>query len=487
MRRVCPWMCTAAGLGLVAGFARLPESGLRFLDSWCYARVSVEMLLSGDWVVPSWQGEVFLEKPPLLFWLTALIYRITGVSEFGASVLAGASVLGCVLIVYLLGARAAGRPAGLMGAVLLCLLPMFIKWGRTYTTDPLFTLLCMAALACAWYATQKPHTWPAAGALAAFAVLSRGAATLPLLMALAVLICLQGQGVREPRRRWVWGGVALLLFLAIVVPWHWLAYERTGDLFLDTYVGVHTVQRLQSNLIDSARADDPIYYLKHLARTGWPGLAFILWGLVRLKRAWRPCFDPAGLLDRTLLAYLACQVVMLAVVASRSPRYLLPLYPPLALLAARGLVHGINECASERLRRWSAAGLVLATVVIAVWPGTIGTPRGRPFRSLAQAVEPMGADIVLGVDPALRDPWFDRAFWFYLGRSPGSLTGAGVSMALPERRLRIVPLERASACEPPACRVLKRAAPLALTAVDITSIRSLGGEDRGHVPCGLAC
>lgn len=472
MRRVCPWMCTAAGMGLVAGFARLPESGLRFLDSWCYARVSVEMLLSGDWVVPTWQGETFLEKPPLLFWLTALIYRVAGVSEFGAGVLAGAPVLGCVLIVYFLGARAAGRPAGLMGAVLLCLLPMFIKWGRIYSTDPLFTLLCMAALACAWYAGDRPRYWLAAGVLAALAVLSRGAATLPLLLAFAVLIYLQGQGVREPRRLWVWGGAAVLLFVTIAVPWHWMAYERTGDLFLNTYVGKHTVQRLQSNLIDSARADDPMYYLKHLVRTGWPGLPFILWGLVRLRRAWRPCFDPAGLLDRTLLAYLACQVAMLAVVASRSPRYLLPLYPPLALLAARGLAHGMDDRASERLRRWCATGLVLAAVAIAVWPGAIGTPRGRAFRSLAQAVEPLDADTVLEVDPILRDPWFDRAFWFYLGRSPGPPAGTGVSTVLPGRKFRVVPLERASACEPPSCRVLKRAAPLALTSVDVMSTRA---------------
>ncbi len=472
MKLVCPWMCTAAGLGLVAGFARLPESGLRFLDSWCYARVSVEMLLSGDWVVPSWQGEAFLEKPPLLFWLTALIYRIAGVSEFGAGVLAGASVLGCVLIVYLLGARAAGRPAGLMGAVLLCLLPMFIKWGRTYTTDPLFTLLCVAALASAWYANQKPRIWLAAGVLAALAVLTRGAATLPLLMALAALIYLQGQGAREPRRRWIWGGAAMLLFVAIAVPWHWLVYERTGDLFLNTYVGTHTLQRLQSNLIDSERADDPAYYLKHLVRTGWPGLPFILWGLVRLKRAWRPCSDPVGLLDRTLVVYLVCQVAMLAVVASRSPRYLLPLYPALALLGARGLVHGMDDRALGRLRRWCTTGLVLAVGVIALWPWTIGTPRGRSFRSLAVTVEPMGADTVLEVDPALRDPWFDRAYWFYLGRSPGPPAGTGVSTALPERRLRVVPLERASACEPPICRVLKRAAPMALTAVDLTSSRA---------------
>jgi hypothetical protein len=256
-----------------------------------------------------------------------------------------------------------------------------------------------------------------------------------------------------------------VIFAAVAVPWHWLAAERAGDLFSSTYIQAHTIERLRSNLIDSPRTDDPLYYPKHLGRTAWPALPLLLWGLLRLRRTWRPRSDPAGLLDRTLLVYGVAQVGMLAVVASRSARYLLPIYPVLALLAARGLAHGAGERAAARLRRWSAAGLAVAVVAIAVWPAPVGTPRGRPFRSLQRAMERRPADAIVEVDPALRDAWFDRAFWFYMGRSPREEGDPSAPATASTERLRVVPVERTVSCEPPTCVVLERTRTLALTAV----------------------
>jgi len=165
------------------------------------------------------------------------------------------------------------------------------------------------------------------------------------------------------------------------------------------------------------------------------------------------------------------------VVASRSPRYLLPAYPALAVLAARGLVHGLGETGVERLRRWGLAVAALGALAVAVWPACLGSARGEPFRRLARAVEREGASALpLEVDPALVDPWFERAFWFYLGRSPGtdsappSSAGAGAAAAPANagpRVLRVESMGQADACRPPGCLVLERAGPYVL------SVRSL--------------
>ena len=445
-------------VALTAGFARLDEAGLQFLDSWCYARVSVEMAASGDPVVPTWGGEPFLEKPPLLFWLTAPLFRLLGPSEFAARALCGAATAGCALLVFRLGRAAAGSACGLAGALLLCATPMFVKWGRTYSTDPLFTLFNLGALACGWRALRAPGAWPAAGALSALAVLTRGAAALPLLGTLGCLPWVGRGGAVGSQRRWILA--AAVLFAGLAAPWHLAASRRMGEDFFRVYIGQHTLQRAERNLIDTPRSANPLYYPAHLLRTAWPVLPVLVYGLARMRRGWLPALAPAGLLDRVLLLHAVAQGIFLTLVASRSPRYLLPIYPVLALLAARGLTHGMSEAAGRHLRRWAAAAVLAGSLLVAVWPGRVGTPRGEPFRMLAAGVErEAGAAGRLEVAAELLDPWFVRAFWFYLGRAPlPAAPGSQPQGAL----LRVEPLESAAACLPPACRVVERAGAYAL-------------------------
>src|SRR5271169_1253865 len=63
-----------------------PTRGFHLLepDEGRYAQIPREMLDSGNWVVPTLQGEPYLDKPPLLYWLVALSYRAFGVSPDAA-------------------------------------------------------------------------------------------------------------------------------------------------------------------------------------------------------------------------------------------------------------------------------------------------------------------------------------------------------------------------------------------------------------------
>ena len=48
-------------------------------DEGRYAQIPREMLARGDWVVPHLQGEPYLDKPPLIYWLVMLSYPAFGV------------------------------------------------------------------------------------------------------------------------------------------------------------------------------------------------------------------------------------------------------------------------------------------------------------------------------------------------------------------------------------------------------------------------
>ena len=92
---------SAALAMLLAAIVLLPLLGHNRLTDWdegIYAGISRAML-SGSWLVPHWNTQPWLEKPPLELWLTALSFKLFGVSEFTArltSALSGIALIGLI-------------------------------------------------------------------------------------------------------------------------------------------------------------------------------------------------------------------------------------------------------------------------------------------------------------------------------------------------------------------------------------------------------
>src|SRR5271154_1320081 len=78
-------------------------------DEGRYAEIPREMLMRGEWVVPYLQGEPYLDKPPLFYWMVMLSYRAFGTHDWAARLVPALAVHGCVLLTYLLGRRALGE------------------------------------------------------------------------------------------------------------------------------------------------------------------------------------------------------------------------------------------------------------------------------------------------------------------------------------------------------------------------------------------
>ena len=74
-------------------------------DEGRYAEIPREMLQRGEWVVPYLQGEPYLDKPPLFYWLVMLSYRAFGFHAGAARLVPALAIHGCVLLTYLLGRR----------------------------------------------------------------------------------------------------------------------------------------------------------------------------------------------------------------------------------------------------------------------------------------------------------------------------------------------------------------------------------------------
>src|SRR5579864_3406671 len=138
------------GIGLyrakVAETVSDPVGGFRSQDESLFANSAMTMTLRGDWMTPKFLGRIYLFKPPLQFWLSAISMKLLGISLLALRLpilLTGA--LG-VLLLYDWGRRSASVWAGFGVALLLLSDPMWHIFSRIYYTDLLVTVFIAAAL-----------------------------------------------------------------------------------------------------------------------------------------------------------------------------------------------------------------------------------------------------------------------------------------------------------------------------------------------------
>jgi 4-amino-4-deoxy-L-arabinose transferase-like glycosyltransferase len=231
---VVVWLATLAGRPLFN-----PDEGR-------YAEIPREMLSGGDWVIPHLNGLDYIEKPPLQYWATALMYRLFGVSEFSARLYTALTALGTVALVGLLGARIGGRETGWRAAAVLSAMIMVIVLGQMITLDMSLTFYMTASLT-GFLLAQRPGEaglkWMLMAWIgAALGVLTKGlvAAAIPAAVLIIYSLCCRDVATRL-RLGWSWG---LPLFLAIAVPWHALAAWRLDDFLQFFFVHEHFARYL---------------------------------------------------------------------------------------------------------------------------------------------------------------------------------------------------------------------------------------------------
>jgi 4-amino-4-deoxy-L-arabinose transferase-like glycosyltransferase len=213
------------------------------------AQNAQRILDDGIWLTQRlFDGQVELQKPPLYYWLAALVGKVCG-GEVGAVAVrlpAAVAGLATVAIVFTFLARA-GRPlAGLIAASVLATAQHFTWIARTGRIDVPLTFAVTCAVICLWQAhrpgttRRKPQWLDIAGYLAiAAGMLLKGpiGAVLPLAVYAATAV-----GERRglfPRSAW-WG---VPLACGVAGAWFLIADLQTHGEFTRVFFWFHNVQR----------------------------------------------------------------------------------------------------------------------------------------------------------------------------------------------------------------------------------------------------
>src|SRR6266511_390067 len=240
--------CLAAGLILAV---TLPQFiwGLGDCNIWIplearYALVAREMSEAGQWIVPHLGGQVYPDKPPLLFWAMALISSLgSGVTEWTARLPSAFAAIAVCLVTWGMGARLFSPHAGLFAALILSTSGGFFWSGRQALPDMLLTLWTTGACWALWewVVAKRRSAAIVAGLCMGLATLTKGPVgfMLPVFATLAYLMV---------RRDWraVSGRDGLLClgtFLSLTLTWFLPALGQEGMAYAQATLWHHTLQR----------------------------------------------------------------------------------------------------------------------------------------------------------------------------------------------------------------------------------------------------
>jgi 4-amino-4-deoxy-L-arabinose transferase-like glycosyltransferase len=379
-------------------------------------------------VIPTLNGEPFIEKPPLYYWATALSFRLVGgPSVPAARAVSGLAGLLTLVVVFVWVRRGLSLDAAAVATVLLATGVSFVTSSHWVRIDIVLLFFCAIAL---WSAWERIGRSGGAGFLALFyaglvlALWTKGLVGPVLTAAGLVTYAAMSRSIKvlAPLRP-IAGTVVLAMAVAALAA----AIAATGGASaLRTWFWVNHVERFV-HPVATGHENPFAYYVWTLPTAIAPWVVPFL-ALFHVKGPlWRRQRSDAPLL-RFAAAMTLGPLVVLSLSSSKRGVYLLPLLPPLALLMASATLDRIaTQRDDPRSGPWARSGdwlqaAILATVGMAPPLAHVVVTRSVTPISVAFLVAGFAMTVALAIAVARHEA--GRAFWIGAGVMGLALTGA---------------------------------------------------------------
>ena len=340
-----------------------------------HAEAAREMLATHDYVTLKINGNRYLEKAPLMYWLIALSYSVFGVNEFAARLPTILAMLMLAALAMIWARRAFGGRASIYAGLFVATSAGYYLFTRILIPEAILSLF----IACSFYffltalEDEIAWRWYAGYACLALAVLTKGLLALVVVgIAMLLYIAVSGEW-RSWRRFRIFTG--LLLFFAIAAPWHLLAGFRNPHFFWFYFVNEHFMRFLGKRIPkDYNKQEGSLYWSLHLV---W----LFPWSLylpVALRRPFSEWITrrrqgvlgiraAASFRSRTQMVCLIWATVTLVFFSfsTNQEYYTFPAYLPILLLLAGQLVKE-EDAGSQSWLVWTSGIIAAITATISV-------------------------------------------------------------------------------------------------------------------------
>jgi 4-amino-4-deoxy-L-arabinose transferase-like glycosyltransferase len=373
-------------------------------DPAMYGTIARTIVASGEWIHLTFNGEPYANKPPLHFWVNALVFQWLPATPLTASLVPGLfGVAGTLLLYALCRVSLGGAEPAFLAALVYALTPEVIHWSAGVHIETLVTFWILLGLLGAYRSVAEPRALIVLGVAAIGGWLAKGPQGLfPLLVA---PVLWSHAGVLRARVVSVWSIAAVVLAAVTVGPWL-AARLGEGTGFGATYFGEQIAQVLVAG---GELQRGPLWYVGKLFRSYWPWLPVAACGIVMLARRWS-----SDLGARLWLVYAAVVMVVISAAVGKKSRYLFQLYP--ALAAASGVALAALAGRWPKLPRAFATlavvGAAIALVVVLVAPHDEPKPRLRDTIATARGL-PADAPIWLTRRTQYGEPRLGKTLGFY--------------------------------------------------------------------------
>ncbi|AGT10293.1 ArnT family glycosyltransferase [Paracoccus aminophilus] len=361
------------------------------IDETRYLTVAWEMRLHHSWIVPHLNGEIYGDKPPLLFWLINLVWAVTGPSEFAGRLVAPAFGLGAIWVTSRLGRALYPTRPELGGYAALALAGMggFAFFAGLTMFDAMLTLATALGVLALVHAARTPAEaprswlpWAGYGAAIALGVISKGPVILVHLVPVGLALPFWGGMPLKAAFKGV--GLGVLIALGLVLLWLVPALLLGGADYRQEILWTQSAGRV----VSSFAHQKPWWFFVPLL----PLLAFPwIWSLGFWKNL---------RLIGPMPVWIVATVAIFSLISGKQTHYLVPMLPAVALIAAPAIAQGAR--APLAALGPLAAALYLLGVAFGLVKGEVREVIGPAWLLVAIAV---GLVLVAAVAVLRRGGW----------------------------------------------------------------------------------
>jgi 4-amino-4-deoxy-L-arabinose transferase-like glycosyltransferase len=210
-----------------------------------YAETPRVMIETGDYISPSFNGNPRFNKPPLTYWIVAISYQIFGVSEWSERLPIVLAAMGLIAAACVVGRTVWGTQAGLWAAIVMATLPRFLMHSRRTSIDvflSLFMGMTLMFFVLSEVRLERRKLWLCLMyASVGLGYMTKGPVAVVLPGAAFFIYLLIEKRLKDIARMMVPTGIAI--FLAVVVPWYLLVYQKHGGDYIVSFLLNENISR----------------------------------------------------------------------------------------------------------------------------------------------------------------------------------------------------------------------------------------------------
>lgn len=325
----------------------LDKPMIYILDEAKNAECAREMLISGDYILPYFNGQLRTDKPPLHYFFMAWSYKMFGVSAFSARFFSAVFGALTILISFLFCNKYLGEKAASITALVLLSSLHFNFQMRMSVPDPYLIFLMTAGFMCLYlFLKEKKKFWILLMYVCyGLGLLTKGpiALALPGLIILIFLVLTKRLNWTFIRSFYILAGI--IIVLSISLPWYWLNYEASNGVWTEGFFFKHNLQRF-SDPMDGHGGFFLLPFFMVIAGL----LPLGIFSVQAMLLAWQ---------KRSNELLLYCLIIVLGIIVffsfsqTKLPNYTAPAYPFIAILIGFWLSESDGLNTSFKKLKWA--------------------------------------------------------------------------------------------------------------------------------------